>query len=250
MKLIHTCQKGQHSGADVFCPVCEEISPRMAEIVVEDDERCLREHRHGLAYRLGRRPLIARQHQELGRQGPEWGGFQARWTDERQGSNRLRMSGGEAMPVGGHTGCHMHLLETQVPEKLHQSPVNRTLRVARHMLTSCSTTVTLLRYPYRMRDRCVPGAIVCLAASQVNSVVPAGPLYARLRLSPATAWTEGFGLPVPLPPDTQLNGRPYPATASAEGAQLNGRPSLLPGRGENGMLRTIRANPTDTMVIM
>src|SRR5574341_357538 len=41
---------------------------------------------------------------------------------------------------------------------------------------------------------------------------------------PATASAEGVGRPVPLPPDTQLNGRPCPATVSAEGAQLNGRP--------------------------
>src|SRR5215831_7577571 len=27
---------------------------------------------------------------------------------------------------------------------------------------------------------------------------------------PATAWAEGFGWPFPLPPDTQLNGRPSP----------------------------------------
>src|SRR4029450_11132538 len=34
--------------------------------------------------------------------------------------------------------------------------------------------------------------------------------------SPATAWAEG----------AQLNGRPFPATASAEGRQFNGAPSL------------------------
>src|SRR5215471_3971803 len=44
-----------------------------------------------------------------------------------------------------------------------------------------------------------------------------------LGLFPATAWAEG----------AQLNGRPFPATAWAEGAQLNGRPSLPEGyRGE------------------
>src|SRR5439155_19293014 len=44
---------------------------------------------------------------------------------------------------------------------------------------------------------------------------------------PATASAKGFGRPVPLPPDTRLNGRPCPATAWAEGGQLNG---LLPPR--------------------
>src|SRR5205823_7772190 len=39
--------------------------------------------------------------------------------------------------------------------------------------------------------------------------------------SPATASAEGFGRPFPLPPDTQFNGRPFPASVTAEGAQLN-----------------------------
>src|SRR5262249_51530138 len=50
--------------------------------------------------------------------------------------------------------------------------------------------------------------------------------HAPLPPPPATAWAEGFGRPFLLPPDTQLNGRPFPATASAEGAQLNAPPSL------------------------
>src|SRR6266705_4653537 len=45
------------------------------------------------------------------------------------------------------------------------------------------------------------------------------------RLFPATASAKGFGRPVPLPPDTRLNGRPFPATAWAEGGQCNGPPS-------------------------
>jgi len=47
---------------------------------------------------------------------------------------------------------------------------------------------------------------------------------------PATAWAEG----------TQLNGRPFPATASAEGAQFNGPPSPRErgtrGHGQEGHL--------------
>src|SRR5262252_907250 len=42
---------------------------------------------------------------------------------------------------------------------------------------------------------------------------------------PATACAEGFGWPVPLPPDTQLNGRPSPreglCRADAEMAARN-----------------------------
>src|SRR5262249_6412100 len=54
------------------------------------------------------------------------------------------------------------------------------------------------------------------------------PLMARVKVAalPATAWAVGFGRPIPLPPDTKLNGHPFPATASVEGAQLNAPPSL------------------------
>src|SRR6266571_2252823 len=45
------------------------------------------------------------------------------------------------------------------------------------------------------------------------------------RLFPATASAKGVGRPVPLPPDTRLHGRPFPATAWAEGGQCNGPPS-------------------------
>jgi len=34
------------------------------------------------------------------------------------------------------------------------------------------------------------------------------PLHGCHTRLPATAWAEGFGRPVPLPPDTQLNAPP------------------------------------------
>src|SRR2546429_4674192 len=57
-------------------------------------------------------------------------------------------------------------------------------------------------------------------------------LTAHTPSPPATASAEGAqlnGRPFPATVSAegaQLNGRPFPATASAEGAQLNGRPSL------------------------
>src|SRR5215510_15033341 len=69
----------------------------------------------------------------------------------------------------------------------------------------------------------------CILNSTVLAVYRALPYVSSS--FPATAWAEAVGRPVPLPPDTQFNGRPFPATVSAEGAQLNGRPSL-PGRLE------------------
>jgi len=41
-------------------------------------------------------------------------------------------------------------------------------------------------------------------------------LRGKVAAPPATAWAEG----------AQVNGRPFPATASAEGRQFNGAPSL------------------------
>jgi hypothetical protein len=134
VKLIHARQKSQHRCADIVGTVRKEVGSRMAVIVMEGDDRSFRETGYGLAYRLGRRSLIACHHQDAGRQCPKGPGVQAGWTYERQGSNRLWTGRGETMPVCWHAGCDMHLFETEVPEKLHQSPVDRTFRVGRHML--------------------------------------------------------------------------------------------------------------------
>src|SRR5207302_4123692 len=59
---------------------------------------------------------------------------------------------------------------------------------------------------------------------------------------PATAWAEGAqlnGRPFPATASAegaQLNGRPFPATASAEGAQLNGRPFPATASAEGAQL--------------
>src|SRR5262249_25316360 len=50
---------------------------------------------------------------------------------------------------------------------------------------------------------------------------------------PATASAEG----------AQFNGRPFPATASAEGAQFNGPPSLRERAGVRGFIHSIREKP-------
>src|SRR5262249_53552485 len=98
-----------------------------------------------------------------------------------------------------------------------------------------------------------------LMLGNLHMLLPATASAGRPSLTgrfPATAWAEGVGWPVPLPPDTQLNGRPFPATAwadggqfngppfpataSAEGAQLNVPPSLRPpthGRPQNDAVR-------------
>jgi hypothetical protein len=61
---------------------------------------------------------------------------------------------------------------------------------------------------------------------------PNAPSLPCLYPLPATAWAEGAqlnGRPFPATASAegaQFNGAPFPATASAEGAQLNGRPSL------------------------
>src|SRR5262249_16739863 len=141
---VHAGQKGQHGSADIFRTVREKVGPRMAIIVIEDDHRSVRERCHGFADGLGRLPLIACQHQDSRSERPERSGLQAGGTDERQGSNGPWMRSSEAMPISGHTRCDMYLRETQVPKKLYQSPVNRTLCVACHILAPCSTTVTLL----------------------------------------------------------------------------------------------------------
>src|SRR5262249_35110246 len=102
----------------------------MAVIVIEGDDRSFRVSPHGLRDRLGGRSLIAGQHEDTRGQCPERRGIQARWTYERQGSNRLRTRRGETAPVGGHTSCAMHPIQTQLSEELHQSLVDGAFQCA------------------------------------------------------------------------------------------------------------------------
>jgi hypothetical protein len=57
--LVQTRQKGQQSGADLVCPVAQDICPRMGKIVVEGGKGGFWEVSHGRVHRLSRGPLIA-----------------------------------------------------------------------------------------------------------------------------------------------------------------------------------------------
>src|SRR5438105_761615 len=81
-------------------------------------------------FKAGGRPLIAGQHEDTRGQCPERRGVQARWTYERQGSNRLRTRRGETAPVRGHTSGEMHTIQAQLSEELHQLLVDRTFQCA------------------------------------------------------------------------------------------------------------------------
>jgi len=122
MLLVYAGQEAYHGGANVGAPVSHHVGINgRTDVVVEDEERGVREARHGLLHDRIRSALVASQYQEARCQGAKGTGVHAPWANERQGGDAVGIAGRQSPPVAPSTGRKVGALDTEVLQKLSET---------------------------------------------------------------------------------------------------------------------------------